>query len=263
MDSILSADNAEWMPPFSLCAELQGLPDYAGERLWQRKADGHRAYANATHLSLRGGRKVEHSLVNLDIPDGWLLDGELIVPDGDVGDVASALAAKRWKTLYFEPFDVLVAGDRPRIHVADYQTRWNVISERWPDSVVEVLAHPGEPMPPVPDHWEGVVGKLLNVPWRSGRSTNALKWKRTGELTAVIVGFEEGSGSWRGQVGKVVFGLPSGDVVVPVGYAGGLSDAERAAFTAHPEQYVGRQCVIRHYGMNKLKLRNPVFVSVV
>jgi ATP-dependent DNA ligase len=261
MDAILNCDNPAWMPPFSLCAELPALPEHTGDRIWQRKADGHRAYANATHLNLRGGRAVEHNLQNLDIPDGWLLDGELIVPGGDVGDVASALANKRWDRLYFEPFDVLVSTAVTRINDAGYQTRWQLISERWPDSVVEVLAYPGEAMPPVPEHWEGVVGKL-DAAWRSGRTANALKWKRTGELTAVIVGFEEGSGSWRGQVGKVVFGLPSGDQIVPVGHAGGLSDAERAAFTDHPERYVGRQCIIRHYGMNKLKLRNPIFVSM-
>lgn len=244
-------------PAFSLCASIGELPGSAGDRIWQRKEDGSRAYLSSDHLVLRGSAVCNHALA-IQVPDGWLLDGELTVPGGTVGDVTSALARKRWQDLRYVVFDVLYAGTR--VTSLPYRDRWAMVCEHYPEYSVEVHALPQVAMPPVPDDWEGVIGKRLDAGWSDGRSDDCVKWKRTGFLEAVIMGFEEGSGAWRGQAGKVAFGLPKPDgSLLQVGVAGGLSRAEREAFTHFPATFIGRRCLIRHYGMNRLKLRNPIF----
>lgn len=245
-------------PPFSLCANVAELPDAAGDRIWQRKEDGVRAYVSHDGLMMRGGRYQQHRL-SIGVAPGWLLDGEVIVPGGSVGDVTSAIARKRWQDLRYVVFDVLYAANG-NVAQLPYRLRWGIVCDFFPKHAVEVHCLPDHPMPPVPDEWEGIIGKRFDATWTEGRSNDCVKWKRTAYLEAVIMGFEEGTGHWRGQVGKVAFGLrkPDGQLL-QVGVAGGLSQAERELFARDPARYIGRTCLIKHYGMNRLKLRNPVF----
>lgn len=252
-------------PSFSLCAELDFLPDFAGFRLWQRKADGVRAYLSNRHLMLRGGRPIKHglTLTGDPVPDGWLLDGELLAVGGDATDVMGRVNRKQWDQLHFEAFDVLRVEahemiDRP------YEQRLSLLVDLLPaTNVVQTFVEPRQPIPPIPVGWEGIVGKLPGATWQAGRSGNAVKYKVTGHLDAVIVGFDEGQGSWRGTVGAVRFGLPRADgEIVEVGRAGGLNSADRERFAQDPDRYIGQGCRIKHYGMNKRHLRNPVFESL-
>jgi hypothetical protein len=197
------------------------------------------------------------------IPAGWLLDGELVVPGGDINDVPTMLATKRWDRLRFEAFD-LIEADGVDVRAQPYRERWARLCERFgTENLVAVHAEPHSVIPPVPTAWEGVVGKLIEAPWQPGRTTAAVKWKRSAVLAAQIVGFNPGSGSWANTVGAVRFGLQNAEgQLVEVGTAGGLNASDRRRFAADPAAYVGHGCVIKHYGLLKRKLRNPIFIGL-
>jgi hypothetical protein len=262
---VISADDPQSWPGFALCGEINFLPDYAGFRLWQRKADGVRAYLSPEHLMLRGRRPIRHELTiaGQPVPKGWLLDGE-IVCDGPATQVMSHLTGKRWNSLRFEAFDVLRTEAQEMINLP-YKDRWSLLQDVLPaEHLVKVFCEPREELPPIPDHWEGVVAKSMDARWRSGRSSDAVKYKLTGTIEAVVMGFERGSGAWSDCMGKVRFGLRrEDDSLVQVGVAGIPTQQDRMRFTSDPSAFVGLSCLIKHYGMNKSRLRNPVFVSLV
>jgi ATP-dependent DNA ligase len=257
-----SQDPTTW-PAFALCAEAETLPRNAGERLWQRKADGCRAYLTKELLMFRGGKPMRHNLAIAErMPSDWLLDGELVSPTQSVGECTSLVASRSWQSLSFQVFDALTMSGID-LRVLPYYKRWDALNQVLPNDMVEVHCLPNHEMPLIPEGWEGIVGKDLNARWQPGRTRASIKWKITGELQAVITGFSEGSGSWRHSVGKVHFGLANAQgEIVEVGVAGGLGTFDRRRFWATPEQFVGRECVIRHYGMNRNKLRNPIFVGL-
>lgn len=211
----------------------------------------------------RGGKPMRHNLPIAErIPDDWLLDGELVSPSQTVGECTSLVASGGWQSLTFQAFDALII-NAIDLRSLPYYERWNALTHVLPDDLVEVHCMPYHEMPPIPDEWEGIVGRDLNARWYTGRSRDCVKWKITGELQAIVVGFTEGTGSWRGSVGKVHFGLRDADgTVVEVGVAGGLNTLDRQRFWSSPEDYIGSDCVIRHYGMNRNKLRNPVFLGI-
>jgi ATP-dependent DNA ligase len=190
------------------------------------------------------------------IPRGCILDGEIMAKKGDFTDVQGRVTRGAWSRLAFVPFDCLYWDGKSLRNNPLFERRERLSRvaplPRTLDSVNKVL-------PKVPMDWEGVVGKPLLGPYHAGKRMGWVKWKTTGLIKCRIVRFEEGEGSWAGLAGKIVFGLKMGDQLVEIGKCAIPTSIQRWEFHHRGEKYIGRQIIVRHYGLVKSKFRNPVF----
>jgi ATP-dependent DNA ligase len=242
------------MPNPQLCKELKMLPPTTGRMIWQQKLDGVRAIVSADRITLR---TTDYANTGIDVPEGAVLDGELLATSGNFYDVMPAIMKERWNKLIYVPFDILsLRGEdlRKNLLADRLKKLYNVCP-----NALGIWAFPGKPMPVVPKDWEGIVGKPIAAQYREGKRTSWVKYKNIHMLDAVILGYEEGQGGWAGQVGKIVFGTRDGR---RLGVASGFDAKMQRAFTLNGEQFVGKPVVIRHYGMNKERYRNPVFHGI-
>jgi ATP-dependent DNA ligase len=235
---------------FALCKELTDLPESTGNMLWQQKLDGVRAFVSESRIQLRTISYANHGI---EVPTGCVLDGEIV---GDrFSDVVPALTKRDWGAVKFVPFDI-VKHDGDDVRNESLLVRLNLLSEV--ADALPIFAFPEEKMPEVPEEWEGVIGKPLLSPYRAGR-VSWVKWKHVNYMDAVILNLERGKGRWSDGVGKVVFGTADGTVL---GTAAGFDSKTRRMLTLNGADYIGKPCVIKHYGMNKRRYRNPIFHGV-
>lgn len=237
-----------------LCKELKMLPLTTGRMIWQQKLDGVRAIISNDRIYLR---TTEYANNGISVPDGCVFDGELIALSGNFYDVMPAIMKQKWNDLVYVPFDILERNGHSLRHVPLIE-RLSILHRVCPHAL-PVWAFPNGEMPEVPKEWEGVIGKPIASLYREGSRSSWVKYKHVHDLDAVILGYEEGSGDWEGMVGKVVFGTPDGK---RLGVASGFDSKMQRMFTTNGEQFIGKPCVIRHYGMNKNAFRNPVFHGV-
>lgn len=237
-----------------LCKEVKMLPATTGRYVWQQKLDGVRAIISPDRIWLRS---TDYPNTGVPIPPGTVLDGELVASSGNFYDVMPAIMKRRWKDLQYIPFDILEHSGHS-VRNSPLIERLTILNRVAP-MALDIWAFPNRPMPAVPEEWEGVVGKPLDSVYREGKRTSWVKWKNVWLFDAVVLGYEEGSGDWEGMVGKVVFGNAAGE---RLGVASGFNAKMQRMFTLNGEQFIGKPCVIRHYGMNKNALRNPVFHGI-
>ena len=232
---------------FALCKELSGLPNQTGNMIWQQKLDGVRAFVSESRIQLR---TISFANNGISVPTGCVLDGEIV---GDrFSDVVPALTRGDWDDIKFVPFDI-ICHEKDDVRNESLLVRLNLLNDV--TEALPVFAFPDEEMPSVPLEWEGVIGKPLMSPYRSGR-ISWVKWKHVDYLDAIILNYEEGRGRWANGVGKVVFGRSDGTVL---GTAAGFDAKTRRMLTINGADYIGKPCVIKHYGKNKRRLRNPIF----
>jgi len=235
---------------FALCRSLPELPKNAGQMIWQQKLDGVRAFVSPDSIRLRGSLLKNTGLI---VPEGCVLDGEIM--SDKFFNVMPAINRQDWGSLQFVPFDVVKA-DGEDVRGQNLLERL-VLLNSLTDNALPSFAFPGQKMPKVPKDWEGVIGKSVVSPYRSGRSW--VKWKHVGYVDAVILGYEPGRGGWSDGIGKVVFGTADGTVL---GKAAGFDRQTRKFLSLNGVDYIGKPCVIQHYGVNKKRLRNPIFHGI-
>lgn len=232
---------------FALCKELTDLPESTGNMLWQQKLDGVRAFVSESRIQLR---TISYANQGITVPTGCVLDGEIV---GDrFSDVVPALTRGDWDAIKFVPFDI-VKHNGVDIRKESLLMRLNILNDI--ADALPIFAFPDDDMPTVPKDWEGVIGKPLLSPYRAGR-VSWVKWKHINYMDAVILNLERGKGRWSDGVGKIVFGTEDGKVL---GTAAGFDSKTRRMLTLNGADYIGKPCVIKHYGMNKRRLRNPIF----
>lgn len=112
---------------------------------------------------------------------------------------------------------------------------------------------------------EGIVLKRLDAFYFPGArpSNNWYKAKRSATFDCIILGFTKGAGKYNNRIGAVRFGQYSGDTLVELGQASGMSDAIRNDMSENPEKYLGK--VVRIKGMERLKsgaIRHPQFAGL-
>ena len=224
-----------------------------GNMIWQQKLDGVRAVISADRIVLR---TTEYRNGGITVPEGCVLDGELLAKSGNFYDVVPAVMKKKWDRLFYIPFDILQQGEKD-LHNLSLVERLTILHNICPDAL-GVWAYPNRPMPKVPQEWEGVVGKPLGSRYTGTRSS-WIKWKNIHMLEATLLGYEQGRGDWSGMVGKVVFGTSDG---TRLGVAAGFDAKMQRTLTLNGEQFIGKSVLIRHYGINKTKFRNPVFHGI-
>lgn len=238
---------------FSLCRDLPDLPAATGRMIWQQKVDGVRAFVSEKRIQLRTTQFRNAGFIT---PVGCVLDGEIVADTGRFSDVMPAIMRNDFSTLRFIPFDI-VQTERGDVRNANLLQRLNMLNSRV-DNALRIFAFPDQPMPKVPERWEGVIGKPEGSTYRAGR-TSWVKWKRTGFIDAYILGYKNGKGIWADSVGSVIFGTRDGTVL---GTAAGFDAKTRNMLTLNGADYIGKPCVIKHYGLNKRRLRNPLFHGI-
>lgn len=243
-------------PDFMLCMPAKQKPLILDQYIWERKLDGIRVQVSSKAIRTRSLSLFDHEIKlrsGQAIPDHLLLDGELMSPDGFTA-VQGQLTRRQWKKLVFVPFDLLQFGGKP-IWEQNTRSRLALLNEYDPGP--ERLG-PGQQ---IPMEWEGVVCKP-NCSYFPGRRVQWIKWKNTGVIEAYVLRFEEGTGTWAGMPGKVIFGVNVKGTVYELGAASGLTTVQRWQFHHQPELYLGKKCRIQHYGMVKTRFRNPIFLGM-
>lgn len=232
---------------FALCKDLPDLPKKTGNMIWQQKLDGVRAFVSESRIQLR---TISYANSGIEVPTGCVLDGEIV---GDrFSDVVPALNSRDWSALRFVPFDI-IKYDNSDIRKESLLVRLNALNDV--ADMLPVFAFPDDDMPKIPKEWEGVIGKPILSTYRAGRQS-WVKWKHVNYMDAVILNLENGKGRWSDSVGKIVFGTPEGEVL---GVAAGFDEKTRRLMTLNGANYIGKPCVIKHYGKNKRRFRNPIF----
>jgi len=246
-------------PPVApeLALSRKQLPE--GDRYcYEIKLDGFRCLAfvdgEEVYLQSRNGRPLGRYFPELTFPPGrYVLDGEIVVRDGDGHEDFDALgqrihpAASRIERL---------AGETPAAYVAfdllardDEELLERPFTER--RAALEALlddkrfaASPVELMPTVAsaaeaERWlqgaEGAIAKERDAPYRPGERKGMVKVKRVRTIDAVVVGWRPGK--HEGTVGALILGLYDGDELRVVGHCSGLSAAEKKRLVGFLEPY--------------------------
>jgi ATP-dependent DNA ligase len=256
-------------PPIKpqLALTRKSLPE-GEEWAYEEKLDGFRAIVfvdgDDSCIQSRGGKALSRYFPELSFAPGrYVLDGELVIRDGD-GNVA---------------FDAL----QMRIHPAE--SRINLLSKEIPAGYVafDLLAEDDEVLLDLPlrerrarlerlaaergltlstlsadtaqaEEWlrtcEGTMAKQLDAPYVPGKRKGMAKVKREREIDCVVVGWRPGKE--EGTVGSLILGLYEGEELRPVGHISGFSAAEKRAMpkmlahletgesgTAEPSRWTG------------------------
>jgi ATP-dependent DNA ligase len=241
-------------PPLQpqLARPRAGLPT-GEEWAYEPKYDGFRAVVFAdgddVYIQSRGSKPLGRYFPELRFPPGrYVLDGEIVIDDGDGGQDFGALqqrihpAESRIKMLAdetparFVAFDLLALGDESWLD-RPFEERRTALEDSIPDGIdiTPLTREPGDAEP-----WlgsgEGVVAKQLDAPYRPGQRTGMVKVKRVRTIDAVVVGYRPGKE--EGTVGSLILGLydEDGELHV-VGHSSGLKGAEKRALVERLAPY--------------------------
>lgn len=181
-----------------------------------------------------------------------VLDGEVMLPNqtklGDTTGILNSLPAKaiaRQQTegfLRYNVFDILFFCGK------DVRQEPLVARRQILEAAVSMMGNPY--IVAVPQHsdkdrlfreilaagGEGTVLKNLNSPY----GVNWVKNKRVADFSVIISGYKPGQGKYADTLGAVAVSVYKDDNLVEVGFASGMTDAERNDIWAHREEYLGR-----------------------
>lgn len=211
--------------PLTLSPQLATLVDEVprtGHWLWELKFDGYRLLArvkqNRVHLFTRNGHdwttKLPHlaqAIEKLKLGTAWL-DGEIVVPDRhgtpDFQALQNAFDQTATREVIYYLFDWLFHGAEDLRPLPPQQRR-----ERLKALLDVSKTAAGTPLRFSEDfavapstllhtacrmHMEGLIGKLAQAPYRSGRSADWIKLKCTQRQEFIIVGYTAPRGERTG-----------------------------------------------------------------
>jgi bifunctional non-homologous end joining protein LigD len=229
---------ATWVPP--MLAQLVKSAPGSGDFVYERKFDGLRAIAvrNGTEVELwsRGHQSFNRRFAEIvdavaALPaDNFVLDGEIVAYDGEQTSFALLQAPGSPAQPVYEVFDVLhlLGNDTRKLPLAD---RNRLVAElvRGDDRLRPVEVLNGDPdellRQACAKHWEGLIAKRADSPYRSGRSPDWRKLKCSASQELVIGGYTEPQGK-RSQLGALLVGYYDGGLLRYAGKVGtGFSEA--------------------------------------
>jgi ATP-dependent DNA ligase len=212
------------------------------EWAYEQKLDGFRAIVfvdgGEAYIQSRGGKELARYFPELTFPPGrYVLDGELVIRDGDGNLEFDALqsrihpAESRISLLSKEipaeyvVFDLLAEADESLLAAPFAERRGRLEGlERLlegPLAETSVLSRDTEQA----EQWlrttEGVMAKQLDAPYVPGKRKGMAKIKREREIDCVVMGWRPGKE--EGTVGSLILGLYDGDELRSVGHISGFS----------------------------------------
>jgi ATP-dependent DNA ligase len=215
------------------------------EWAYEPKLDGFRAIVfvdeGDAYIQSRGGKALARYFPELSFAPGrWVLDGELVIRDGDGNVEFDALqerihpAESRIQLLSkeipacFVGFDLLAEGDEPLLEtpLAERRARLEAIAERVGLELTPLTPDAGQA-----ERWlgsiEGVMAKQLDAPYLPGKRKGMAKVKRERTIDCVVMGWRPGKE--EGTVGSLILGLYDGEELRTVGHISGFSAAAKRA----------------------------------
>jgi ATP-dependent DNA ligase len=230
-----------------LALSRKELPVGAGYS-YEVKLDGFRCLAfvdgEDVFLQSRNGKPLGRYFPELHLPPGrYVLDGEIVVRDGDGREDFDALgqrihpAASRIELLaaetpaVFVAFDIL-ARDEDSLLEQPFEQRRRALEDllsdgAFADAPVELMAtvSSAEEAARWLEHAEGAIAKELASPYLPGERKAMAKVKRVRTIDAVLVGWRPGKEP--DTVGALILGLYDGEQLRVVGHCSGLKASEK------------------------------------
>jgi ATP-dependent DNA ligase len=212
---------------------------------YEQKLDGFRAIVfvdgEGAYIQSRGGKDLTRYFPELSFAPGrYVLDGELVIRDGDGNLEFDALqerihpAESRIKLLSreipagFVAFDLLADGDESLLDspLSARRERLVALAERTGVELSELSTDPARA-----EEWlrrtEGTIAKQLTAVYIPGKRRGMAKVKREREIDCVVMGWRPGKE--EGTVGSLILGLYDGDELRSVGHISGFSrEAKRS-----------------------------------
>jgi ATP-dependent DNA ligase len=218
------------------------------EWAYEPKLDGFRAIVfvdgDEACIQSRGGKDLNRYFPELSFAPGrWVLDGELVIRDGDGNLEFDALqerihpAQSRIELLSkeipadFLVFDLLAEGDEPLLQapLAERRARLEALA-----AGAELELTPLTPDTAQAERWlasiEGVMAKQLDARYEPGKRRGMAKVKRERTIDCVVMGWRPGKE--EGTVGSLILGLYDGDELRSVGHISGFSAAAKRSMRA-------------------------------
>jgi ATP-dependent DNA ligase len=236
-------------PPIKpqLALTRKALPE-GEEWAYEPKLDGFRAIVfvdgDDFYVQSRGGKELRRYFPELSFAPGrWVLDGELVIRDGDGNLVFDSMqerihpAQSRIEMLSKEipasyiVFDLLAEGDevlceRP---LRERRERLAAIAERAGLELTPLTTDVEQA-----ERWlgsiEGVMAKDLSAPYMPGKRKGMAKVKRERTIDCVVMGWRPGKE--EGTVGSLILGLYDDDELRTVGHISGFSAAAKRSMRA-------------------------------
>jgi ATP-dependent DNA ligase len=213
------------------------------EWAYEQKMDGFRAIVfvdgDDFYIQSRGAKSLGRYFPELSFPPGrYVLDGELVIRDGDgelefdalqmrihPAESRINLLAKEIPATYVA-FDLLAEDDESLLDMPlrDRRARLEALAGRSGIELSEL-----SPDPARAEEWmrttEGAMAKELGAPYEPGKRRGMAKVKREREIDCVVLGWRPGK--VEGTVGSLILGLYDGGELRPVGHISGFSAAEK------------------------------------
>jgi ATP-dependent DNA ligase len=215
------------------------------EWAYEQKLDGFRAIVfvdgDSAYIQSRGGKDLTRYFPELSFAPGrYVLDGELVIRDGDGNLEFDALqerihpAESRIKLLSkeipagFVAFDLLAEGDEALLDtpLSARRERLVALAKRTGVELSELSTDPARA-----EEWlrrtEGTIAKQLTAVYVPGKRRGMAKVKREREIDCVVMGWRPGKE--EGTVGSLILGLYDGGELRSVGHISGFSrEAKRS-----------------------------------
>jgi ATP-dependent DNA ligase len=218
------------------------------EWAYEPKLDGFRAIVfvdgDESYIQSRGGKDLNRYFPELKFAPGrWVLDGELVIRDGDGNLEFDAMqerihpAQSRIELLSkqipagYIVFDLLAEGDESLLErpLRERRERLDAIAAK---AGLELT--PLTPDAEQAERWlgsiEGVMAKDLTAPYVPGKRKGMAKVKRERTIDCVVMGWRPGKE--EGTVGSLILGLYDGDELRTVGHISGFSKAAKQSMRA-------------------------------
>lgn len=238
------------------------------EWAYEQKLDGFRAIifvdGDGAYIQSRGGKALARYFPELSFAPGrYVLDGELVIRDGDGNLEFDALqerihpAESRITLLSKEipadyvAFDLLAEGDEALLETpfGERRSRLEALAAQ-----TKVELSTLSPDAEQAEQWlrrtEGTMAKQLDALYLPGKRKGMAKVKREREIDCVVMGWRPGKE--EGTVGSLILGLYDGDDLRSVGHISGFSMSAKRAMremlapletgdsgTAEPSRWTG------------------------
>ncbi len=233
-------------PPIKpqLALTRKALPS-GEEWAYEPKLDGFRAIVfvddEEVYVQSRGGKPLARYFPELSFAPGrWILDGELVIRDGEGRVVFDALQQRihpaesritllsREIPASFIGFDLLAEGDESLL-AAPLTERRARLERIAAEAELELtpLTADAEQAKTWLDSIEGVMAKQLDAPYIPGKRKGFAKIKRERTIECVVMGWRPGKE--EGTVGSLILGLYDGEELRTVGHISGFSAAAKRA----------------------------------
>jgi ATP-dependent DNA ligase len=227
-----------------LARPSRGLPDEDGAYAYEPKWDGFRVIAfvdgDEVELRSRNDKPLNRYFPELRFPHGrYVLDGEIVVRDGDGGIAFGALqqrihpAASRVERMSAETpavvvaFDLLALDDEVLLE-RTFAERRALLEQLVPADSVELCpqVRTAEGAERWLHEYEGVIAKRLDALYLPGERKGMQKVRRQRTLDCVVAGYRPGKA--EGTIGSIMLGLydEQGTLHV-IGHSSGFSAREK------------------------------------